>query len=186
MKTWREVRFKAPHLFEGIEVMQQPAAVVDTIINQWALEDLGSRYPVSIWQRDMLAATRSAQAKATMQVINQIEANIMGKMTPVLQLTDTDFARQLKAISQEVKDEIRQELKLKAIQEKVPASYTCFAYEVLKILKMSLDRLKVKMDKDQLVLKAARRNGMLSYRPDFEIRQLVKAGSQSWVADMPE
>ena len=186
MKSWREVRAKAPHLFEGIEVMQQPAAVVDTVINQWALEDLGSRYPVSIWQRDMLAATRSSQAKATMQVINQIEANIMGKMTPVLQLTDTDFARQLKAISEEVKDEVRQELKLKAMQAKVPASYKCFAYEVLKILKLSLDRLEAKMEKDQSVLKAARRNGMLSYRPDFEQMQLVRSDSQSWAADMPE
>ena len=68
----------------------------------------------------------------------------------------------------------------------MPVSYKCFAYEVLKILKMSLGRLQVKMDKDQLVLKAARRNGMLSYMPDFEIRQLVKAGSQSWAADMAE
>ena len=186
MKTWRELRVKAPHLFEGIEVMQQPAAVVDTVINQWALEDLGSRYPVSIWQRDMLAATRSAKAKATMQVINQIEANIMGKMTPVLQLTDTDFARQLKAISEEIKDEVRQELKLKALQEKVPASYKCFAYEVLKILQGSLKKLQVQTDKDLSVLKAARRNGMLAYRPDFEKMQLVRADSQSWAAGMPE
>ena len=79
MKTWRALRVEAPHLFEGLQVMQQPAAVVDSVITHWALEDLGSRYPCSIWQRDMLAASSNVQAKAAMQVIGQLEASVMGK-----------------------------------------------------------------------------------------------------------
>ena len=134
----------------------------------------------------MLAASSNVQAKAAMQVIGQLEASVMGKMTPVLQVTDTDVARLLKVIAEEVKDEVRQELKMKALKEKIPATYRCFAYEVLKILKVSLDRLEAKMAEEQIVLKACRRNGLLSYRPDFEKRQLVRCDAQAWCAGMPE
>ena len=53
MQSWRELRSKSPELFEGITLMQQPAAVMDNILNNWVLEEHGMKYPVSIWQRDL-------------------------------------------------------------------------------------------------------------------------------------
>ena len=37
MQSWRELRSKSPELFEGISLMQQPATVMDNILNNWAL-----------------------------------------------------------------------------------------------------------------------------------------------------
>ena len=53
MKPWRDLREKSPDLFEGVSLMQQPAAVVDSIIMSWVLEQQGNQYPCSMWMRDL-------------------------------------------------------------------------------------------------------------------------------------
>jgi hypothetical protein len=99
MLAWQTLRWKRPELFEGLSVMAQPAAVVDNIIQAWQLEELGDQYPCSICQRDMLGSYRSASSQKAMQVIGMLDAPILGKMTAVLQVTDTDIARPLKVIA---------------------------------------------------------------------------------------
>ena len=169
MKPWVELRARAPELFEGITVMQQPAAVSDSVIMSWALEELGRLYPCSIWQRDLSGGGGfSLAARQRMQLVNQIPVWVMGKMTAALQITDTDFAYPLKAYAKSAKEELKQQLKAVAAKAGLPPILKCGAFEILSIIKKSVDQLAVRCRKDNLVLAAARRNGMLAYRRDFE------------------
>ena len=131
------MRLLSPELFQGpqaFEVYGQPAAVVDNIIAGWQLEALSEHFPGGILQRDMLGSYRSASSQATMQALNWIDSPILGKMTPVLQLTDTDLARRLKVHAEKEKDHLRQLLKLKAMKEGVRPSFVMKAPEVWRIV----------------------------------------------------
>ena len=113
------LKVERPDLFEGIEVYQQPAAVVDSAIQAWMVEEWAERFPCSICRRDMLGSYRCLSSMKAMQVCNMFDSAIAGKMTAVLQVTDTDFARRLKVHGAQVKDEVRHELKLAGVKAKV-------------------------------------------------------------------
>ena len=42
MQGWRQLRETHPEMFENIQVMQQPSAVIDSMLMSWVLEDQGS------------------------------------------------------------------------------------------------------------------------------------------------
>ena len=44
---------KTAHLFEKVEVMQQPAAVTDSAIFTWVAEALAKTYGAPLWTRDV-------------------------------------------------------------------------------------------------------------------------------------
>ena len=44
MLAWREARDTWPELFEGTSVMQQPAAVVDSVTTAWAIQEMAEKY----------------------------------------------------------------------------------------------------------------------------------------------
>ena len=134
---WMQMRRQFPELFEGpqaFEVYGQPAAVVDNIIAAWQLEALSEQFPGGILQRDMLGSYRSSSSQATMQALNWIDSPILGTMTPVLQLTDTDLARRLKVHAEQETDHLRQLLKLKAMKEGVRPSFVMKVPEVWRIV----------------------------------------------------
>ena len=185
-RSWRTLRQSRPDLFEAVKIYQQPAAVVDSIIQAWMVEELGERYPSSLCQRDMLGSYRCLSSVEAMQVVNMLDSAIAGKMTPVLQMTDTDFARRLKVLGQQAKEEVRQELKLKAIQEKKKETFHCGCREILEIVVRSVKKLEEEAVKGNLVLASARRNFMLSYRPDFKAKRLVRSDTQDWAKGLPE
>ena len=56
-----------------------------------------------------------------------------GKMTPTLQVTDTDIAFPLKAAANRCKESLRRELKAKAIEEGCEPRFKCGPYEILRI-----------------------------------------------------
>jgi hypothetical protein len=120
-----------------------------------------------------------------MQLVNQIPVWVMGKMTAALQITDTDFAYPLKAYAKSAKEELKQQLKAAAAKAGLKPILKCGAFEILSIIKKSVDQLEVRCRKDNLVLAAGRRNGMLAYRPDFEAGRLVKPDEQPWCKDIP-
>ena len=137
MPEWRYLRTQFPDAFRGpqaFEVYSQPAAVVDNIIAGWQLEALSEKYPGGILQRDMLGSYRSAPSQAMMQALHWIDSPILGKMTPVLQLTDTDLARRLKVLAEKEKDLLRQLLKLKAEQAGRRPDYVMKAPDVFRII----------------------------------------------------
>ena len=52
MEHWLLLRDEFPEVFKEIIIMQQPSATVDEIITAWNLEDLASRFPATVLQRD--------------------------------------------------------------------------------------------------------------------------------------
>jgi hypothetical protein len=186
MKAWRDLRSKAPELFEGITLMQQPAATCDSVIMSWALEELGLLYPCSIWMRDLSGGGGfSLNAKQRMQIINQIPTWVLGKMTACLQITDTDFAFRLKALAKSSMENLRLELRAVAAKAGVKPKLKCGAYEILRLIKESADKLREISTKENLVLAAARRNGFLAYRPDFVKKALVRPDEADWCKSLP-
>ena len=136
MPEWQKIREHNPALFEGIqgfEVYAQPAAVVDGIIQAWQLQALSMKFPGGVLQRDMLGSYRSAAAQAMMKALNWIDSPILGKMTPCLQLTDTDLAHKLKAFAEKEKELLRVELEVKALKEKVKPDLAMKVSEVWRI-----------------------------------------------------
>ena len=165
MQSWRNLRSKCPELFEGISLMQQPAAVMDSILNNWALEEHGMKYPVSIWQRDLSGGGGfSEQSRKAMQLVKQIPVWVAGKMTAALQVTDTDFAYLLKCIANEEKRNLKFEMQAAALKCDESPTLKCGAYELLKVIHDSLKRLKARTLKENLVMKACLRNGLLAWR----------------------
>ena len=138
--------------------MQQPAAFLNGVLHKWALEDqakLGS----SLFQRDSLATTMSAQALQNMGLAWQLQAIVAGKMTPVLQLTDTDFAYLFKSNLAKAKAKLQQELKAAASRKGTRASMKCGLYEMMRLLQESFQATKEQAAERNLVLAGLRRNG---------------------------
>ena len=99
--------------------MQQPSATVDEVLSVWATEELMERFPQFIWQRDLQSSGLTATSKLACKIGHCIPCWIQGGMTPVCQLTDTDVAHPLKAFARAAKDELMEQMKVKAHQEKL-------------------------------------------------------------------
>ena len=143
--------------------MQQPAAFLDGVLHKWVLEDqakLGS----SLFQRDSLATTMSKQALEHMGIAWQLQAIVAGKMTPVLQLTDTDFAFLFKSNLAHAKANLQQELKATASRKGERANIKCGLYEMMRLHQEAFQATKKQAAERNLVLAGLRRNGMLAYR----------------------
>ena len=80
-----------------IELMQQPAANVDSVILSWSSEAQAEQCPASLWQRDCFSSAFSDTATKPMALANQISCLVAEKCTSKLQITDTDFSKQFKA-----------------------------------------------------------------------------------------
>ena len=128
-----------------------------------------------------------ALLRLTMAAINQMPAWIWGKMTPVLQITDTDVAHHLKRFANEAQHRLRRELRQKALAEGVHACFKQGIYEILRVTSEALAKLKAYMDVEApRTLQAGLRNYLLSYRPDFQNNTLVKAIEQPWAKGFRE
>ena len=92
MKKWVELRSKCPEMFVGLSIMQQPAAVTDSVVQHWRIQELSAQYGRSIWQRYTFATHMTSEAYQSMSLGWMLRSLFLGKMTPVLQLTDTDLA----------------------------------------------------------------------------------------------
>ena len=106
MKKWVELRSKCPEMFVGLSVMQQPAAVTDGVVQHWRIQELSAQYGRSIWQRDTLATHMTSEAYQSMSLGWMLQSMILGKRTPVLQLTDTDIAFIFKAEGTAAKENV--------------------------------------------------------------------------------
>jgi hypothetical protein len=187
MQAWRALRQERPELLEGISVTQQPAAVVDSVITTWSIMEMAAKYPCMLWQRDLSGGGGfSSQAKQAMKIAGQVPTWIAGKMTPVLQITDTDFAFLMKSYAEEVKRDVRVQLEAVAAQANKEVSLRCGALEIMQIIAGSLKKLKEKTMQKNVVLAAARRNGILAYRPDMKTGKLVDCSGQPWCEDLPQ
>ncbi|CAE8743180.1 unnamed protein product [Polarella glacialis] len=114
LKSWVQMRKRKPELFENWEVYSQPGAVVDPIIQSWELEEQSEEFPCSVWCRDMLASGYTVECRMKQSVAQQIPCQVKAGVTPIVQLTDTDFGFSFKASLAAAHVEMRQEMKAKA------------------------------------------------------------------------
>ena len=96
MLPYRRLRQSHPELMSKIEIMQQPAANVDSFILSWSIRSQAAQYPASIWMRDCFSSVFSDSATESMAFANQLSCLVAEKCTSKLQITDTDFAKQFK------------------------------------------------------------------------------------------
>ena len=194
MVEWRQLKFdpKTAHLFEKVDVMQQPAAVTDSVIFTWIAEEQAETYGASLWTRDVCGGAGGGDACATaMFAAGQMANYIAAKMTAVLQPTDTDFAFLLKRFAEECKLQHRQE-KLAALAQlglepgELPRHYG--ALEILTVVDAALRKLEQRTLDENLILKSLARNGFLEYRPvnpGTEDMKLVRTAGQAWRDGLP-
>ena len=185
MRTWRQLREQEPHLFEGVKIWQQPAAVMDSVLTAWSQADLSLQYPAAVWQRDCLGCALTDRALEGMYTSSHIAAWIPGGMTPVMQIVDTDLAAPFKAACRRSKDELRTMLKRKALQEEVRAPFKMGYLEILAVIQAGLKHLAAMNAEHKTILKAARRNGLLAYRP-LQGNMVPVDEDEGWAADMPQ
>ena len=102
------------------------------------------------------------QSERAMKVAQQVPAWVLGKMTSVLQVTDTDIARPLKLCAGAAKSKLRQELKAAAAQAGCRESFKRGPAEILHIIDSALQKLEGKMICKGAILAACVRNGILA------------------------
>ena len=100
---------------DEIEVMQQPAGYCDGIIVAW-IQEMRFRegYTRLITVRDLFGGALSETAARSSVLCSSLRSWIAGKMTAVMQLTDTSVAFSLKRHVEVVKAEVRRRKRGKA------------------------------------------------------------------------
>ena len=194
MESWRKLRDgddeSAKAWLSSVELMQQPAAFCDSVIVCWIAEmrrkEEANRMIVV---RDMFAGGLSASCVRMSAVCDQLRTYIAGKMTAVMQLTDTACAFSLKKEIEAVKQEVRREKRgdvasyAAAFEQKGKEEMRCTARDLLKIIAEAMANLR-KADEEETpdrLLKQARSAGWLSYRADPLRKVLVRCDEESWM-----
>ena len=163
MESWTSLREEHPQIFKDIVVMQQPSATADEIIVGWGLEDLGQRFPAAVLQRDLVSGALSDRARMAAFLQNIICCWVAPQMTPVVQVTVTDFAFPIKRKIDQQKMKIVQEFKNAALKEGREVSFKMGPWELVKVLWRAISEFNKQADQQQLTVKALRRNGQLAY-----------------------
>ena len=156
MLSWRNLRDEGDEemkeFFNEIEVMQQPAAFCDGVIIAWIAEMRKKEgYDQFISVRDMFAGGLGASCKRMSAACGQLLTFIGGKMTPVMQVTDTAVAFNLKKHVEAVKAEVRRQKRGQtedAIWE-TRSDTTCDSADLMRILGQSWARLKAADEEDE-------------------------------------
>ena len=134
MMPWRELRERRPEWFEDLEVYCQPAAVVDSIIMKWMLEEQAEAFPCSIWCRDMLAAGQAMQTKVVQAAAQQLGSRVYGGVTCLVQVTDTDYSWSFKGSVAQAQAEVRKVQVTAAKAKGVKCTLKCGPAEIMKII----------------------------------------------------
>ncbi len=105
--------------------------------------------------------------------IQQFAAWVLGKITAIVQVTDTDVSFRMKAKSRSAHETLRRELMKLAGAEDCMAIFRCGSYEVLRTLVESIEALRDEMIVGEDLLAAMRRNGWLAWRPNLSSKKTV-------------
>ena len=76
----------------------EPASNVDSVILSWVIEGQASEHPCSMWQRDCFSSVFADSAVQSMAAAQQVSCLVAATCTSKLQITDSDFAKQFKAL----------------------------------------------------------------------------------------
>ena len=143
--------------------------------------------------RDMFAGGLSEAVKRVSYLTNQLRSFIAGKMTAVMQITDTAVAFELKKKMEEVKQEMRARKAGESTWESACAppkataarELSCNQRDMLYLLAESLRRLKHEdeVENPERLLKAMRSAGFLHYRGDPKLKKLIPCAEEWWLRD---
>ena len=182
MLPYRRLRQNHPELMSKIDIMQQPAANVDSVILSWSIQAQAAQYPASMWMRDCFSSVFSDSATESMALANQLSCLVAEKCTSKLQITDTDFAKQFKALVRHKLIDLRAQWQTQRKEEH--SVWKVGPLEIVTAVVAAQEAMAEKNLKDEWVLRAAVRNGILVYRPDPASGRLVELLSQSWAKEM--
>ena len=154
-----KIRAEHPELMSKIELMSQPASNVDSVILKWCIESQAEEYPCSVWQRDCFSSVFSDAATESMALANQLSCLVAEKCTSKLQITDTDFSKQFKALLRNKLSELRTEWQKEAQQEH--SVFKIGPLQIVQALVSAQEAMSEKNLKDEWVLRAAVRNALL-------------------------
>ena len=115
-----------------------------------------------------------------MQLAQHIPTWIASKMTPVLQLTDTDLAFPCKRAAQVAKEELARQMRAAALKAGRPASFACGTEEIMKKAQAAHRSMVIKTEKENVVLAGLRRNGMLNWRSNLSSGKINR--TESWAS----
>ena len=117
MENWCQVRDEDPEIFKEVLVFQQPSAAFDEVLIAWDLEDLAQRFLAVVLQRDLLSGALTSRSKMAAHLLHILLCWVGPGMTPVVQLTDSDFSYILKRHLEFYKLEIARFKKEKVVRE---------------------------------------------------------------------
>ena len=160
MQGWRDIRSNHPELLKGLSVTQQPAATMDNIIMSWVIEEEADEFPISYWQRDMLACGHSPETSGVLRTCNQMQTPIAGKMTTYLQLTDTDFAKQFKYYMRHKMDELRPRGQQQLLEKGMRETWRAELAHVAETIQYAHQQMVRENEEKRWVIAGLVRNGM--------------------------
>ena len=184
LASYVALRKEKPELFKDVIVYSAPAANETTITEVWQTQDLQKRVGQTIHQRDMYSAGLAGDSRKAHQLCQSLSTWIAGKMTPALQLTDTDASKKVQDACREAKMKIMLEQKKAAEALGVEPVYRCDAEQIMELANYSHKALVRQQLENEFVVAGAYRNGMLAYRPSFREGKLVRSSEQEWAKNL--
>ena len=120
-----------------------------------------------------------------MRLYSHLPSWIGAKMTPVLQITDTDFAFIMKAAADRRKKDMAKDMRDRArLRGEIP-DYKMGHEEIMEIVVAAHNKMVEDNAKNDTVVKAARRNGHLVWRPDWDEKKMVDCDLDERFKDAP-
>ena len=116
---------------------------------KWHLEHQALRYPCTLAMRDLFTGAYCEESRLVMSAINQLPSWVWGKMTPVMQLADTDAVRPFKMFSNDAHHKLRRELRAKADSEGALPIFKQGIDEILRVTDTALRRLAHYLDAER-------------------------------------
>ena len=156
-----------------VVVMQQPSGFVDGVIVSWIISERATEIAQAVHLRDCYAAGFSESAMRASFLSHQLMSIIAGKLTAVLQVSDTDVAAPMKRGSDAEKRQILSERRDEALarNERPDLKWSC--RDILRVVLAGHEAVEKLNHDNQYLLRAMRRNGFLRFKPDHEKGALV-------------
>ena len=126
--------------------------------------------------RDCFSSVFSDSATESMALANQLSCLVAEKCASKLQITDTDFAKQFKALVRQKLIDLRAQRQTQRKEEH--SVWKVGPLEIATAVVAAEEAMAQKNLQDEWVLRAAVRNGILVYRPDPASGRLVEPVSE--------
>lgn len=177
-----KMRKDHPDLISKIDIMTQPASNCDSIILSWIVQQQINREPASLFIRDCFSASFADEVRSVQFLGNQVPAEILGKLTQRLQVTDTDYARSFKSRFRHQLDEYRRDHR-NSSQGKAGKRYQVGYYDIIRGVVAAEDELRNQNHQNSWVLAATFRNGLLAHLPVPSKGIMVPIADQEWASE---